>query len=488
VILSRSRRMLGEDDRMNLDPLPPDFVWGSATSAYQIEGATDEDGRGVSIWDTFSHTPGRTQAGDSGDVAADHYHRWREDIRIMAQLGLDAYRFSIAWPRVQPGGSGAIEPRGVAFYDRLVDALLAAGVAPFPTLFHWDLPQELEDAGGWPARDTAVRFVDYAAAIGAALGDRVHDWITLNEPWCAAFLGYASGVHAPGRTSPRDALAAAHHLNLAHGGAVSALRAVAPDARISIALNLHSVRAARPGDEDAARRVDAVGNRLFLGPMLGSGYPADLVADTSAITDWSFVRDDDESAIAASDAGGIDVLGVNYYTPALVQQWDGRSVRLTEDAHGRSEHSPFVGCADVEFLPQPGRHTEMGWVIDPSGLTELLLRLHRDYPSMPVVVTENGAAFDDRLTPDGRVHDEARIDYLREHIGAVTTAVVAGADVRGYLVWSLLDNFEWALGYSKRFGLVHVDYASQTRTWKDSANWYRDLIASWKRRQSSPRR
>jgi beta-glucosidase len=474
-----------EDYRMNLDPFPAHFAWGTATSAYQIEGATDEDGRGVSIWDTFSHTRGRTQAGDTGDVAADHYHRWPEDVETMRELGLDRYRFSIAWPRVQPGGSGSVEPRGVAFYDQLVDALLAAGVAPVATLFHWDLPQELEDAGGWPARDTAARFVDYAAAIGAVLGDRVRDWITLNEPWCAAFLGYASGVHAPGRTSPPDALAAAHHLNLAHGGAVAALRAVAPDARISIALNLHLIRAAGPGDEDAVRRVDAVGNRLFLGPMLNARYPADLIDDTSAITDWSFVRDGDQSAIGAPDAGGIDVLGVNYYTPALVRQWDGRSPRLTEDAHGRSEHSPFVGCADVEFLAQPGSRTEMGWVIDPSGLTELLLRLHRDYPSVPLLVTENGAAFDDQRTPDGHVHDQARIDYLRDHVDAVAAAVAAGADVRGYFVWSLLDNFEWAHGYSKRFGLVHVDYASQTRTWKDSAHWYRDLIASRENRLPS---
>ena len=470
---------------MNLNLLPDHFVWGAATSAYQIEGATNEDGRGMSIWDTFSHTPGRTQAGNTGDVAADHYHRWREDVDTMRELGLDCYRFSIAWPRVQPDGSGAVEPRGVAFYDRLVDVLLAAGVAPVATLYHWDLPQALEDAGGWPARATAAQFVDYAAAVGAALGDRVRDWITLNEPWCAAFLGYASGVHAPGRTSPPDALAAAHHLNLAHGGAVTALRAAAPGAQISIALNLHLVRAAGPSDDEAARRIDAVGNRLFLGPILGHGYPADLIEDTSAITDWSFVRDGDESAIAASNAGGIDVLGVNYYTPALVRPWDGRSVRLSDDTHGRAEHTPFVGCADVEFLPQPGSHTAMGWVIDPSGLTDLLLRLHRDYPSVPVFVTENGAAFDDERTADGQVHDQARIDYLRDHVDAVTAAVAAGADVRGYFVWSLLDNFEWAHGYSKRFGLLHVDYASQTRTWKDSAHWYRDLIASWKNRLSA---
>jgi beta-glucosidase len=465
---------------MDLDALPAEFVWAAATAAYQIEGAVGEDGRGRSIWDTFSHTPGRTRSGDTGDVAADHYHRWREDVALMGTLGLGAYRFSIGWPRVQPGGSGPLEPRGVAFYDRLVDALLAAGIAPVATLYHWDLPQELEDAGGWPARDTAARFADYAAAIGAALGDRVQTWTTLNEPWCAAFLGYASGVHAPGLTSPAAALAAAHHLNLAHGSALSALREAAPNARLSVTLNVHLVRAAGPDDGEAARRVDAVGNRIFLGPMLGSGYPEDLVADTSAITNWSFVRDGDETTIAAADAGGIDVLGVNYYTPTVVRQWDGRSPRLTRHGHGSAEHSPFVGCGDVEFVPQPGPHTEMGWAIDATGLSELLLRLHRAYPELPLMVTENGAAFDDQVGADGRVHDQARIDYLRDHIDAVTAAAAAGSDVRGYFVWSLMDNFEWAHGYSKRFGIVHVDYESQTRTWKDSAYWYRDLISRWK--------
>jgi beta-glucosidase len=465
---------------MSLEALPTDFAWGAATAAYQIEGATDEDGRGPSIWDTFSHTPGRTQRGDSGDVAADHYHRWREDVDIMRGLGLGAYRFSIGWPRVQPAGSGPLESRGAAFYDRLVDALLTAGIAPVATLYHWDLPQELEDAGGWPARDTAVRFADYAAAIGAVLGDRVHTWITLNEPWCAAFLGYASGVHAPGRTSASDALAAAHHLNLGHGLALAALRTAAPQARLSVTLNVHLVRAQGPGDQDAARRVDAVGNRIFLGPMLDAGYPVDLLEDTSAITDWSFVRDGDEATIAASQAGGIDVLGVNYYMPTLVRQWDGRSDRLTDDGHGQAQHSPFVGCADVEFLRQPGARTEMGWTIDATGLTELLLRLGGAHPELPLMVTENGAAFDDQISSDGRVHDQPRIDYLRDHIDAVAAAVAAGIDVRGYFVWSLIDNFEWAHGYSKRFGIVHVDYASQTRTWKDSAYWYRDLISRWK--------
>jgi beta-glucosidase len=468
---------------MNLDAMPADFLWGVATAAYQIEGAVDEDGRGSSIWDTFSHTPGRTQSGDTGDVADDHYHRWQDDVGIMQELGVGAYRFSIAWPRIQPSGSGRLEPRGVGFYNRLVDALLAAGIAPVATLYHWDLPQPLEDAGGWPVRDTAARFADYAAGVGAALGDRVNTWITLNEPWCAAFLGYASGVHAPGRTSPSDALAAAHHLSLAHGAALVELRSVAPQARLSVALNLHVVRPEAPGDADAARQVDAVGNRIFLGPMLGSGYPADLLADTATITDWSFVRDGDEAAIAAADSGGLDLLGVNYYTPSVVRQWDRRSERVRADGHGQSEHSPFVGCTDIEFVPQPGQHTEMGWVVDPTGLTELLLRLHREHPGLPIMVTENGAAFDDQIAPNGRVPDQARIDYLRDHIEAVAAALAAGAEVGGYFVWSLMDNFEWAHGFSKRFGIVHVDYASQTRTWKESAHWYRDQIAGWKDRR-----
>ncbi|MGI5231636.1 GH1 family beta-glucosidase [Actinoallomurus sp. CA-142502] len=433
------------------------FVWGAATAAYQIEGAADEDGRVPSIWDTYSHTPGRVRDGDTGDVATDHYHRWAQDVETMSALGLDAYRFSIAWPRIH-------DRRGIDFYSRLVDALLERGIAPVATLYHWDLPQSLEDAGGWPARDTAYRFAEYAERIGAALGDRVHTWTTLNEPWCSAFLGYASGVHAPGRTEPAAALAAAHHLNLAHGLAARVL-----PGRVSVTLNLHHVR----GDAEAARRVDAVANRVFLGPMLDGAYPADLLEDTARITDWSFVRDGDEATIAAP----LDVLGVNYYTPTLVRPWNGGTPRATADGHGDGTASPWVGCDDVEFVRQPGPYTEMGWSIDPTGLTDLLLRLHRDHPDMPLMITENGAAFDDQIDADGRIHDQRRIDYLRDHLAAVGRAMKAGADVRGYFVWSLLDNFEWAHGYSKRFGIVHVDYATQERTWKDSAHWYRDHIA-----------
>jgi beta-glucosidase len=447
---------------------PQGFLWGAATAAYQIEGAAQEDGRAPSIWDTFSHTPGKVLDGDTGDVATDHYHRWEEDIATMAALGIAAYRFSISWSRVLPDGTP--NQKGLDFYSRLVDELLSHGIAPVATLYHWDLPQALEDAGGWPERDTAHRFADYAERIGRVLGDRVHTWTTLNEPWCSAFLGYASGVHAPGRTEPAAALAAAHHLNLAHGLAVRALRGVTPpSARHSVTLNLHHLR----GDAEAVRQVDAVSNRVFLDPMLGRGYPADLLDDTSSLTDWSFVRDGDEALIAAP----LDVLGVNYYSPTLVRVWDGTSPRAHADGHRQGAATPFVGCERVEFAEQPGPYTAMGWPIDANGMEELLLRLHREYPGTPLMVTENGAAFDDAVE-DGRVRDERRIAYLRDHIAAVERACAAGADVRGYFAWSLLDNFEWAYGYSKRFGLVRVDYPTGRRTWKDSAHWYRDTIAT----------
>ena len=455
---------------------PPDFVWGSATASYQIEGAATEDGRGPSIWDTYSHTPGRTLNGDTGDVAVDHYHRWAEDLEHIKALGLDAYRFSIAWPRVQPGGSGAFNQAGLDFYSRLVDRLLELGVRPVATMYHWDLPQELEDAGGWPARETALRFQDYAAGIVGALGDRVHTWTTLNEPWCSAYLGYASGVHAPGRTDPAAALAAVHHLNLAHGLAGRVVRETAPAAELSVTLNLHVSRpdSDSDADRDAVRRIDAVGNRAFLGPMLDGAYPADLLADTASVTDWSFVHEGDEKAAAQP----LDVLGVNFYSTARVRTWDGASPRSDADGHGSSAHSPWVAADDVDFLPQPGPHTAMGWNIDPGGMTELLLRLRDQYPEQPLMITENGAAFDDVVSPDGAVHDANRVDYLHRHIDAVGDAIDQGADVRGYFVWSLLDNFEWSFGYDRRFGIIRVDYETQERTWKDSAHWYQRLVAT----------
>jgi beta-glucosidase len=455
---------------------PGDFVWGSATASYQIEGAVHEDGRGPSIWDTYSHTPGRILNGDTGDIAVDHYHRWEEDFGYISTLGLDAYRFSISWPRVQPGGSGAVNQAGIDFYSRLVDGLLERGVRPVATLYHWDLPQELEDAGGWPVRDTALRFEDYAGKIVGALGDRVHTWTTLNEPWCSAYLGYASGVHAPGRTEPAAALAAVHHLNLAHGLAGRVIRDLAPTAELSVSLNLHVIRpdSDSASDLDAVRRIDALANRVFLGPMLDGAYPDDIKADTADITDWSFVHDGDEKLIAVP----LDVLGVNYYSTARVRTWDGVSPRPNADGHGTATHSPWVGSAGVDFVEQPGPYTAMGWNIEPSGMTELLLRLHRDYPDLPLMITENGAAFPDVVSDDGAIHDADRIDYLHRHIDAVGTAMDEGADVRGYFVWSLLDNFEWSWGYDRRFGIIRVDYDTQVRTWKDSAHWYQRLVST----------
>lgn len=454
-----------------------DFLWGSATAAYQVEGAAAEGGRTPSIWDTFSHTPGATLNGDTGDVAVDHYHRWREDIEIMSRLGLQAYRFSISWPRVQPGGRGALNTDGVAFYRDLVAALREAAIQPVVTLYHWDLPQELEDAGGWGNRDTAYAFADYARAMAREFGDAITVWTTLNEPWCAAYLGYASGVHAPGRTDPVTALAAAHHLNLAHGLAAAAIRAeLGEDTQVSITLNLHVTRPHDPhdqGDLDAVRRIDAVGNRVFLGPLLGTGYPDDLRADTAHLTDWGFVQTGDEELIAQR----LDVLGVNYYSTSRVRAFDGDGDPQRADGHGEGP-TPWVGTDGiVEFLPQPGPHTAMGWNIEPQGLHDLLLRLHREYPTLPLMITENGAAFPDVLGDDGAVHDHDRVAYLHGHIDAVGRAIEDGVDVRGYFVWSLLDNFEWAFGYDRRFGIVFVDLATQARTVKDSGWWYAELIA-----------
>ncbi|MCX5421040.1 GH1 family beta-glucosidase [Streptomyces sp. NBC_00078] len=451
---------------------PPAFLWGAATSAYQIEGAVREGGRTPSIWDTFSHTPGRTAGGEHGDIAVDHYHRYREDVALMAELGLSAYRFSISWPRVQPTGRGPAVQVGLDFYRRLVDELLAHGIKPAVTLYHWDLPQELEDAGGWPERDTALRFAEYAQIVGEALGDRVEQWITLNEPWCSAFLGYGSGVHAPGRTEPEATLRAAHHLNLAHGLGTSALRSVMP-ARNSVAISLNSsvVRPLSPGapaDLAAVRKIDDLANGVFHGPILHGAYPESLFAATEPITDWSYVLDGDLRAINQP----LDALGLNYYTPSLVSAADARLTGPRADGHGASTHSPWPGADDVAFHQAPGERTEMGWSIDPTGLHELIMRYSREAPGLPLYITENGAAYDDKPDSDGRVHDPERIAYLQGHLSAVRRAITDGADVRGYYLWSLMDNFEWAYGYQKRFGAVYVDYATLARTPKSSARWY----------------
>ena len=458
---------------------PPGFVWGSATASYQIEGAAAEGGRTPSIWDTFARTPGKVADGDTGDVACDHYHRFREDVALMKRLGLASYRFSVAWPRitpeVTPDSLGPLNPEGIRFYLELVEELVAAGIEPAVTLYHWDLPQALEDAGGWTNRKTAERFAEYAELVAGALGDKVKTFITLNEPWCSAYLGYASGVHAPGRTEPAAALAAVHHLNLAHGLGAAAVRRAAPDARVALTLNLAAVRAAgdSDADRDAFRRVDGLQNRVFLDPVLCGSYPADVQADTAAVTDWSFVQDGDLDLINQL----LDVLGINYYTPTLVRGWSGSGPRQSAHGHGDGAATPWIACDDVEFPEQDGSRTDMGWTVDATGLRELLLRVAAENPGLELAITENGAAYPDEVAGDGGVHDADRVAYLQQHLTALHEAIEQGANVRADYVWSLVDNFEWAYGYSKRFGIIHVDYATQERTPKDSALWYAQVVA-----------
>ncbi|HVQ96453.1 MAG TPA: GH1 family beta-glucosidase [Mycobacteriales bacterium] len=445
---------------------PADFTWGVATASYQIEGAVAEDGRGPSIWDTFAHTPGKVRNGDTGDVACDHYHRYPEDVRLMADLGVSAYRFSIAWPRIQPTGRGPANPAGLAFYDRLVDELLGAGIAPVTTLYHWDLPQALEDDGGWLNRDTAYRFAEYAGMVGTALSDRVRMWITLNEPFVSAAIGYGLGEHAPGRRLLAGAFPATHHLLLGHGLAVPALRATG-DVSVGITENMAPVHPATddPADADAARRMDGLHNRVYGDPVLLGRYPDDL-AWIYAGTDLSAIRDGDLETIAAP----LDFIGINYYAPNMVR----------------------AGGADsplgVETVPWPDApRTAFDWPVVPDGFHELMLQLRDRYGAAlpPIYITENGAAYQDTLGPDGGVSDVDRIGYLDGHLRALRRAIADGVDVRGYFCWSLLDNFEWAEGYSKRFGLVYVDYPTQRRIPKQSYGWYRQLIADQARAVST---
>jgi beta-glucosidase len=435
---------------------PPGFFWGAATAAFQIEGAVAADGRGPSIWDTFSATPGRVLNGDTGDPACDHYHRYREDVALMAGLGLDVYRFSISWPRIQPAGSGRVEPRGLAFYDRLVDELLANGIRPMATLYHWDLPQALQDKGGWVNRDTALRFAEYSSVVFSALSDRVRTWSTVNEPWVSAFLGYCGGIHAPGITDPAASLKAAHHLMLGHGLAMQAMRTQAQaDHALSIVLNFSPIWTDTP-DPEPVRKTDGLQNRLLLDPLLGLGYPADVLADVDWLGDWELViRDGDMATIATP----VDWLGVNFYQPTWV----------APAAPDFVTPGTIPGLRGVEILPPRGPLTGFGWGQHAEALTELLLWLHNRAPKLPLVVTENGSAFPDRVT-DGIVADVERTQYLIDHTRAVHTAISAGADVRGYLAWSLLDNFEWAVGYSQRFGVIHVDFETQRRTVKQSGH------------------
>lgn len=449
-------------------PQTSTFKWGVATASYQIEGAVAEGARQPSIWDTFSHTPGRVENGDTGDVACDHFHRFLEDVALMADLGVNAYRFSLAWGRVVDA-AGRPNPAGIDFYSRLVDALLEHGITPVATLYHWDLPQALDDTGGWLNRETAQRFADYAAVAVRALGDRVQNWTTLNEPWCSSFLGYGSGIHAPGHTDPGQSLRAAHHLNLAHGLGVQAIRSEQSGAIVSVVCNLHAILPASdsPADLAAAERLRRVGNDIWTGPMLDGRYPAELLDETAPYSDWSYVKDGDLATIHQP----LDAFGVNFYSSSHVVA-DPRTLtqRIADDG-------PTCWPADhVDFKPPAGPLTAMGWNIDPGALTWLLKDFAARWPGLPVFISENGAAFNDAVTPSG-IHDQDRIDYIDAHIQAVDAAIAAGVPVTGYFVWSLLDNFEWAFGYSRRFGLVRVDYATQKRIPKDSYAWYQGTIS-----------
>ncbi|GAB7105681.1 GH1 family beta-glucosidase [Streptomyces phaeofaciens JCM 4814] len=434
--------------------LPHDFLWGTATSAYQIEGAVAEDGRSPSIWDTFSHTPGKIDGDDHGDIACDHYHRWREDIGLMRRLGTNAYRLSVAWPRVMPGGDGPPNPKGLAFYDELVDGLLEAGITPSVTLYHWDLPQVLQDRGGWPERETAEHFAAYASVVAERLGDRVAHWTTLNEPLCSAWIGHLEGKMAPGLTDLTAAVRASYHLLLGHGLAAQAIRAVAPGAEIGIVNNLSTVHAAsdRPEDLAAARRVDGHTNRWWLDPVHGRGFPADM-------REVYGVELPEKPGDLETIAAPLDWLGLNYYFPATV----------TDDPEGPA---PYARSLRKPGVPRTG----MDWEVDASGIETLLLRLTDEYGARRLYVTENGSSYPDTVGPDGTVDDPERQAYLTAHLAACASAARKGAPLAGYFAWSLLDNFEWAYGYDKRFGLVHVDYRTQARTIKGSGHHYADIV------------
>jgi beta-glucosidase len=441
-----------------LPAFPAGFTWGVATAAYQIEGAWDEDGKGPSVWDTFSHTQGNIGDGSTGDVACDHYHRWLTDLELMSSLGIGAYRFSISWPRILPAGGGAVEPRGLDFYDRLVEALVERGIGPYVTLFHWDLPQALEDAGGWTARETAERFADYAGIVAQRLGDRVKGWITLNEPVVHAMYGYALGTSAPGRTMLLGVYPVVHHLLLGHGLAVRALRAAGVKGIVGITNNLAPVRtvdSATDRDRAAAERYDCVRNRQFLEPILLGRQPFDP-EQVYLGSDFSVVRDGDAEAIAEP----IDFLGVNYYNPEMVRAPD--------------EGNP-LGFEEVRIEGVP--RTGFDWPVMPEALTELLTSLRRRYGEAlpPIYITENGTSVAD-VVEDGRVHDGFRVAYLDRHLRALAAAMAAGADVRGYFCWTLMDNFEWEAGFGQRFGLVYTDFATQARIPKDSFDFFSAVV------------
>ncbi|MBT9594406.1 MAG: beta-glucosidase [Vitreoscilla sp.] len=437
---------------------PADFRWGCSTSSYQIEGAAAEGGRGESIWDRFCETPGHIRDGSSGARACDHYNRWPEDLDIARGLGVNAYRFSIAWPRIFPAGTGArCNETGLAFYDRLVDGMLERGLEPWSTLYHWDLPQALQDRGGWKQRETVDAFLAYTDVVTRRLGDRVKHWITHNEPWCTAFLGHHEGVHAPGQKDYRTALQVCHHLLLSHGRALPLIRGNVPGARAGITLSLHPIlpASASAADSAAVSRHDGSRNRWFLDPLYGRGYPADvleLLGDLAPV-----VHHGDFEAIAAP----ADFLGVNYYFPEVVAD------------------APGEGPIATRVVALPGtERTAFGWPVSPEGMVDLLLRIQRDWAPREVYLTENGSTYDDLVGPDGSIVDSERRSYLARHLQAARRALDQGVPLKGYFAWSLLDNFEWAEGYLRRFGLTYVDYASQRRTLKASGQWYAGFLAT----------
>jgi beta-glucosidase len=435
-----------------LRPFPDGFLWGVATSAYQIEGAVAADQRGRSIWDTFVHQPGRIHHGDTGDVAADHYHRLEDDLNLMAELDIRAYRFSIGWPRVQPDGKGQLNQAGLDFYRRLLEGLRSRDIEPMVTLYHWDLPQALDDQGGWLNRDTSARFADYAVAMVEEFADNARLWVTLNEPWCSAFLGYYEGRFAPGHRDYSEAYTAVHHLLLAHGLGLAAIRDVSDTAQVGLTCNLADIAAADERDADAARAADMEENRVFLDPVFRGRYPDD---SPDLLRDEQLVHPGDLELIS----GQLDFYGLNYY------------IRETVAA---DPDEPNRGWRRV---PAVGDLTSKGDGVAPDGLNRVLARVKNEYaPDLPIYITESGAAYNDYIDPEGRVHDPERIDYLRRHLEAAHAALEAGVDVRGYFVWSLLDNFEWDSGYAMRFGLVFVEYSTQRRIPKSSAHWYRSVI------------
>jgi beta-glucosidase len=459
--------MTGSDGALGF---PEGFLWGSATAAYQIEGAASIDGKGPSVWDTFSHAPGNVRGGDTGDIACDSYHRYREDVALMASLGLKDYRFSISWPRVQPGGRGKPNPKGLDYYRALLDELGKNGIAATVTLYHWDLPQELQDEGGWAVRDTARRFADFAAICAEALGDRVVRWITVNEPQVVVNNGYRHGSHAPGLRDASAAAAATHHVLLGHGLATAALRDLGT-AEVGITLDLHPVRVlghvldnGRPGDLETARQVtDAMVNGIYLEPVLYGRYAEH--APAAMLPPSALVADGDMETISQR----LDFLGVNYYSPVFLRAGNPDDLRRNEE-RSRSG-TPGV----VEYRPGELERTSMGWLVNPDGLYELLLEVSKQAPGLPLYITENGRAAEDYVNPQGQVDDIERVRYLRTHLEAAARAIKDGANLAGYFVWSLLDNFEWAWGYQKRFGIIFVDFGTQRRIPKSSARFYADV-------------